>query len=116
MGKKKIIDPVSKQNFVSYLEGRGAMLSKQEEFLPFYALAYLQKPQEHQTFKSMFSKQWIVDLRKELVLYLEKLYPATKTPTIVNIYDKFIEFNLENEKFSSVTLTEPDEDLEENAI
>jgi hypothetical protein len=44
------------------------------------------------------------------------LYPANKTPTIVNMYEKFIELNLEGEKFSSVALTEPDEDYEEMQI
>jgi hypothetical protein len=32
------------------------------------------------------------------------------------MYEKFIELNLEGEKFSSVALTEPDEDYEEMQI
>lgn len=51
-----------------------------------------------------------------MVLYIDKLYPLSKTPTIVNIYDKFIEYNLEAEKYSSVALTEPDEDYDEVPI
>ncbi len=44
------------------------------------------------------------------------MYPANKSPTIVGMYEKFIELNLEGEKFSSVALTEPDEDYEEVPI
>jgi hypothetical protein len=43
--KKFIIDNPSKQAFQSYLESRGANLAKTSEFLHFYALAYIQKPQ-----------------------------------------------------------------------
>lgn len=39
---------------------------------------------------------------------MDKLYLPGKTPTLIHIYDKFIERNLEK---SSLTLTEQDEEL-----
>lgn len=45
LGKKKSVDAQAKQAFIAYLEGRGASLSKSAEFLQYYALTNLQKPQ-----------------------------------------------------------------------
>ena len=56
LGKKRNIDKVAKDSFVGYLEGRGAVLATSAEFLQYYALAYLQKPQENATFKTIFTK------------------------------------------------------------
>ena len=56
LGKKKLPDGQAKQYFSSYLEGRGAALSKEAEFLQYYALINLQKPQDHPTFKGIFTR------------------------------------------------------------
>jgi hypothetical protein len=56
LGKKKSIDLQSKQYFIAYLEGRGSTLSKSNEFLQYYALTNLQKPQDHPVFKSLFTR------------------------------------------------------------
>jgi hypothetical protein len=45
LGKKKSVDLQAKQYFASFLEGRGSVLSQSPEFLRFYALTNLQKPQ-----------------------------------------------------------------------
>ena len=69
-------------------------------------MAYLPKPQEHPTFKAMFTKQWIESLKKELIVFIDRLYPNTKISTIVTMYDKFIENNLDlsMERFESGAL------------
>lgn len=100
LGKKRAIDSTAKQAFISYLEGRGAALAK-SEFMQYYALAYLQKPQDHPTFKSIFTREWIGELKKRVIYFIEKLYPVGRNPLIITMYDKFIEKNMEkSEEFS----------------
>lgn len=92
LGKKKLIDTQTKQYFSSYLEGRGSSLSKYPEFLQYYALTNLQKPQDHPTFKTIFTRDWVTELRKRVSFFFEKLYPSGKTPALVVMYDKFIDY------------------------
>lgn len=69
----------------------------------------LQKPQDHPTFKVIFTKEWVVELRKRVSFFFEKLYPSGKTPALVVMYDKFIE-TLERQ--SQVTFADPEEPME----
>ena len=70
LGKKKNNDTLSKQSFINYLEGRGSALSKSPEFLQYYALTNLQKPQEHPIFKTLFTKEWVSEIRKRVAYFL----------------------------------------------
>lgn len=65
----------AKQAFKQYLESRGAALAKTSEFLPYYALVYIEQPQDNPAFKHIFSKDWTDELRGRLVEYVEYLYP-----------------------------------------
>ena len=42
-------------NFKSYIETRGAVLSQTTEFLPFYALPFVPNPKMHPSYKELFS-------------------------------------------------------------
>ena len=95
LGKKRQVDKASKDAFMNYLEGRGAALATSAEFLQYYALATLQKPQENSNFKTIFTKDWIIELKKRVIYFIEKLYPMGRSPLLVNIYDKFLEKNME---------------------
>ena len=102
-----MIDNQVKQSFISYLEGRGAALSKLPEFLQYYALTNVHKPHDHPTFKALYTKEWVSELRKRVSYFLDKLYPPGKVPSLVMIYDRFVETL---ERHSQASLTEPDED------
>jgi hypothetical protein len=106
LSRKRGVEPAAKQAFIQYLEGRGAALAKSAELLQYYALGYLQKPQEHPTFKAIFTKDWIQKLRQQLTEFLDNLYPAGKNPALINIYDRFIEKSLDRNEEQS--LTEPE--------
>ena len=84
-------------------------MSKYPQFLQYYALTNLQKPQDHPTFKTIFTKEWVVQLKKRLTYFFEKLYPSGKTPALVVMYDKFIDFL---EKQSQVTFADPEDHME----
>jgi hypothetical protein len=51
-----VIENNAKQAFQHYLESRGAALAKTSEFLPFYALVYIQQPHENANFKHIFTR------------------------------------------------------------
>jgi len=67
----------------------------------------LQKPQDHPTFKPIFTREWISELRKRVNYFFEKLYPTGKTPALVVMYDKFIELL---EKQSQMTFGDHDDE------
>jgi hypothetical protein len=60
------IDKVTVEHFKKYLETKGSELSKTNEFLSFYALPYIQKPQEHPAISQIFTKEWIQKVKKHL--------------------------------------------------
>merc|ERR1712166_883442 len=48
----------SMKRFKSYLETSGLELSKTPEFLPFYALPFVDNAREHPTFKELLTPKW----------------------------------------------------------
>jgi hypothetical protein len=92
-----VIDGHAKQAFQHYLESRGAALAKTSEFLPFYALVYIQQPHENVNFKHIFTREWADELREKLLAFIEYLYPAEKTPLLLQIYEKYIDTSLKEE-------------------
>ncbi len=58
------------QAFKTFLDTRGADLSKTSEFLSYYALPYVTNPLEHQIFKGLCTKKWANDLRQKLKEFL----------------------------------------------
>ncbi|GFS42852.1 hypothetical protein TNIN_76651, partial [Trichonephila inaurata madagascariensis] len=61
-------------HFHYYLESKGSVLSECAEFLPYYALPYVPRPNTHPSFAELFQDAWVTKLRnarKELQ-YLER--------------------------------------------
>lgn len=61
-GKKKTIDPETRQSFQKYLKSKGEALATTSEFLPYYALAYIE-PFENPEFRQLFTEEWLDELR-----------------------------------------------------
>lgn len=53
------------------MDTKGADLAKTTEFLEFYALPFIKKPLEHATFKTLFSKTWVSNLKDKLGTYIQ---------------------------------------------
>lgn len=56
--------------FKSYLDTKGAELSRTSEFLAFYALPYIQNPMEHPSFTSLYTMEWVNQLKQKLKLFI----------------------------------------------
>ena len=59
-------------HFKTYLDSRGAELSKTSEFLAFYALPYIQKPMEHPSFQSLYTMEWVNNLKQKLKAFIHE--------------------------------------------
>lgn len=57
---------VEQAEFKKYLDNAGSELSKTSEFLAFYALPYVPNPTDHPSFKSLFSMDWVNQLKSQL--------------------------------------------------
>jgi LisH domain-containing protein ARMC9 len=57
---------VEQAEFKKYLDNAGSDLSKTSEFLAFYALPYVPNPTDHPSFKSLFSMDWVNQLKSQL--------------------------------------------------
>eukprot|EP00826_Nyctotherus_ovalis_P008741 TRINITY_DN1226_c0_g3_i6.p1 TRINITY_DN1226_c0_g3~~TRINITY_DN1226_c0_g3_i6.p1 ORF type:complete len:697 (-),score=219.60 TRINITY_DN1226_c0_g3_i6:239-2329(-) len=75
--------------FKTYLDSKGAEFASSPEFLPFYAFPYIKNPQEHQSFASLFTKEWSESLRKKLKEYLEQTLPSLEPPVISKMWEAY---------------------------
>ncbi|KAH9490004.1 LisH domain-containing protein armc9 [Bulinus truncatus] len=74
-------------NFKKYIESRGASLSQTTEFLPFYALPFVQNPKSHPSYKELFSENWSKDLKSRLERYFSSTLTATPQPKLFELYN-----------------------------
>lgn len=68
--------------FKVFLDTKGSELSQTSEFLPYYALPYVQNPLEHPHFGSLCSKRWANGLKNELGDWLRNNLPKLSSPTL----------------------------------
>ncbi|EFJ47905.1 hypothetical protein VOLCADRAFT_33975, partial [Volvox carteri f. nagariensis] len=72
--------------FKSYLEGRGAALALTAEFLPYYALPFVQQPEHHPSFEALFQSRWVDEERLQLKNFLEGLTARSGVPQLYIMY------------------------------
>ena len=87
--KSQFLDKNTVLKYKKYLETKGSELSKTNEFLPYYALPYIQKPQEHPALKELFTKDWIINLRAKLVEFLTNLFNSQETPFLFQVFQYY---------------------------
>eukprot|EP00656_Telonema_subtile_P047856 TRINITY_DN5557_c0_g1_i1.p1 TRINITY_DN5557_c0_g1~~TRINITY_DN5557_c0_g1_i1.p1 ORF type:complete len:275 (-),score=79.99 TRINITY_DN5557_c0_g1_i1:74-898(-) len=61
----------SMKRFKGYLETSGLELSKAPEFLPFYALPFVDNAQEHPTFKELLAPKWQAEVRSRAARFVQ---------------------------------------------
>jgi hypothetical protein len=70
----------SMAGFRTFLETRGAELSRTPEFLPYYALPYVPQPTEHPTFRELFMTPWLGELRGRVAKFFADTAPKGREP------------------------------------
>ncbi|CAL1530183.1 unnamed protein product [Lymnaea stagnalis] len=72
--------------FKKYIENRGSSLSQTTEFLPFYALPFVQHPKTHPSYKELFAENWSADLKLKVDKFLSLALKSTQHPRLYEIY------------------------------
>lgn len=85
----QFLDKNTVLKYKKYLESKGSELSKTNEFLPYYALPYIQKPQDHPALKELFTKEWIINLRAKLLEFLANLFNSQETPFLYQMFQYY---------------------------
>ncbi len=73
----------------AYLANKGAEFAKTTEFLQFYALPYIQKPQEHQSFRHFFTPEWQTELKEKVKEFIASYELERAKPRLLEIYQHF---------------------------
>eukprot|EP01017_Pseudomicrothorax_dubius_P016284 TRINITY_DN1848_c0_g1_i5.p1 TRINITY_DN1848_c0_g1~~TRINITY_DN1848_c0_g1_i5.p1 ORF type:complete len:864 (+),score=199.42 TRINITY_DN1848_c0_g1_i5:102-2693(+) len=84
--KGAALDKNEVERFKLYLENKGSELSKTTEFLHFYALPYMAKPQENPGLKAIFSKDWPLEIRHKLQTFLKRALAQEELPLLLQMY------------------------------
>mmetsp|Transcript_25630 Transcript_25630/g.71669 ORF Transcript_25630/g.71669 Transcript_25630/m.71669 type:complete len:917 (-) Transcript_25630:266-3016(-) len=77
------------RGFKSFLETRGAELVRTGEFLPYYALPYVDNPTKHPSFKELFNGSWSKDLRQQLDYFLQIIPTDIAHPKLYSMLAAF---------------------------
>ena len=75
--------------FKVFLDTKGSELSQTSEFLPYYALPYVQNPMDHPHFGGLCSRKWANGLKNELADWLKNNLPKLSTPSLYQWYGSF---------------------------
>ena len=69
----------------AFIETRGADAARTEEFLPYYALPFVPRPQKHPAFKALFEPKWTIDMRGMLERFVANAPSETPPPRMHSI-------------------------------
>ncbi|BES93862.1 Armadillo repeat containing 9 [Nesidiocoris tenuis] len=73
--------------FKLFLSEHGAEFASEPEFLPYFALPFVENPKEHPTFTKVFEETWIENLRSNLADFLiEHSCGEQAVPELVSMY------------------------------
>lgn len=84
--------------FKEYLNTKGAELSRSEEFLHFYALPYIPSPMDHPSFKVLFTRNWVNELKEKITKFLKNNAPSPSPPMLLQMYKAYTGQKKENKR------------------
>jgi hypothetical protein len=73
-----------------YLDTKGSELAQTTEFLQYYALPYVPNPLEHPSFKHIFTKEWLAELRSKLDAFLPSVFQNEGNLLLFQMYQVFV--------------------------
>ncbi len=54
-------------HFKTYLDTKGSDLAKTSELLKYFALPYVDDPLSHESYKALFSPEWVDNMEREVI-------------------------------------------------
>lgn len=61
------------------------------DLLPYFALPVVKNPLTHPTFSRIFTQEWVLDIRQQLVDFLSSMYNFEDKPFLVHMYSEYME-------------------------
>lgn len=89
------------EEFKEFLNTKGAELSRSEEFLHFYALPYIPSPMEHPSFKMLFTRNWVNELKDKILKFLKNNSPSPSQPMLLQMYKAYAGLKKDSKKGQS---------------
>ena len=59
------------------------------ELLSYFALSIVKDPQHNPTFARLFSREWVMELRNQLLNFIDQMYSPTSEPFLAMLYQGF---------------------------
>lgn len=87
--------------FKQYLDTNGPLLANEPQFLSYYALPYVPRPQSHPAFAHIFTPTFVPDLRSQLT---NVLHSAPAKPSLPRLYSMYAAAQAALQLPSSATL------------
>lgn len=78
------------EKFKAYLDKQGSELSKMPDLLAYFALTIVKDPVSNPTFSKIFSREWIVELRNQLMNFIDSMYAPNSEPFLTHMYQQFM--------------------------
>lgn len=86
---KQDLDKQEVQVFKHYLDTKGHKLAQTSEFLQFYALPYIPNPLSHPSFKDVFTREWVQELKSKLQSFIVEVSASDQAPIIYQMYNAY---------------------------
>lgn len=77
--------------FKDYLNTQGNELTKMNELLPYFAQSCVKDPSTHPTFNKIFSQDWVIELRNQLINFINAMYSLNSQPFLVHMYQTYMD-------------------------
>ena len=78
------------EKFKSYLDRQGSELSKMPDLLAYFALTMVKDPLTNPTFSKIFTREWIVELRNQLMNFIESMYSPHSEAFLSHMYKEYM--------------------------
>lgn len=102
-------------NFKLYLDTKGSDFAQTTEFIQYYAFPYVPNPKEHQSFKHIFTREWVKELRVKLQNFLSGPVTNEESPILYQMYKAYASESPQNSKTQSPAHGKDKHDVEDYA-
>ena len=79
------------------------------ELLAYFALSIVKDPQSNPTFSKIFSREWVMELRNQLLKFIDSMYSPTSEPFLVQLYQNYREGKLKLKEDRGEEIVEEEE-------
>ena len=83
------------------MDSKGSDFAQTTEFIQYFAFPYVPNPKEHQSFKHIFTRDWVKELRNKLQSFLEQPASNEEAPVLYQMYKAYVSESAQNSNVQS---------------